>query len=77
MIGRFESVAAQVASSVTYSAVRHIAELPWLLIAGEFSSQFGQEQNSYVLVIYRNSIAIGHGYLQPGLKLVAANSTEA
>ena len=46
MIGRFESVAAQVASSVTYSAVRRIAELPWLLLAGEFSSQFGQEQNS-------------------------------
>lgn len=44
MIGRFESVAAQVASSVTYSSVRRIAELPWLLFAGEFSSQFGQQR---------------------------------
>jgi hypothetical protein len=29
------------------SAYRHIAELPWTLISGEFSSQFGQKRYSW------------------------------
>jgi hypothetical protein len=43
---RLGSIAAQVASQSTDSAVRRIAELLWLLIAGEFISEFGQKQNN-------------------------------
>ena len=42
-IFRNGSLAAQVTSQSTDSAVRRITELPWLLIARKFISGFGQE----------------------------------
>lgn len=42
---RFRSVAAPGRQASAISASRRIAELPWMRIAGEFGSQFGQERN--------------------------------
>lgn len=40
MKGCFESVEAQVASSVTYTAVQRVTESPWMRISGGPISQF-------------------------------------
>jgi len=58
----FGSLAAQVASSVTYSAVQRIAGLPWSRTSGEFGSQFGQvrpfKQDQLELLSFTPSIQL-------------------